>query len=108
MFQDISQKIQQDSIRLKVDDCVIEVPSGYTVAAAMLLQQRRHTRTSSVSGVPRGPFCLMGACFECLVAIDGVSNRQACMTEVAEGMVVSTQRGAGEFQEDGEVLFHEL
>jgi predicted molibdopterin-dependent oxidoreductase YjgC len=34
----------------------------------------------------------MGACFECLVAIDGKSGRQACMVEVAENMEVRRQR----------------
>ena len=53
-------------------------------------------RESPVSGAPRGPFCLMGACFECLVMIDGKPNRQACMAEVAENMEVHRQRRAGD------------
>jgi sarcosine oxidase subunit alpha len=36
----------------------------------------------------------MGVCFECLVTIDGVGSRQACLTRVHEGMEVETQRGA--------------
>jgi NADH dehydrogenase/NADH:ubiquinone oxidoreductase subunit G len=36
----------------------------------------------------------MGICFECLVTIDGVQNRQACMTLVANGMIISSQSGA--------------
>jgi predicted molibdopterin-dependent oxidoreductase YjgC len=46
-----------------------------------------------VTGAPRGPFCLMGVCFECLVEIDGRSNCCACMTQVAPGMRIVTQRG---------------
>jgi len=42
----------------------------------------------------RGPFCLMGSCFDCLVEIDGIPNRQACMVEVTEGMTVRRQAGA--------------
>ena len=45
----------------------------------------RHT---PVSGAPRAPYCMMGACFECLVEIDGVV-RQACMLEVSEGMRIA-------------------
>ncbi len=37
---------------------------------------------------------MMGVCFECLMEIDGVGNRQACLTPVAEGMQVRRQRGA--------------
>ena len=45
------------------------------------------TRVSPVSGTPRGPFCMMGACFECVVSVDGHTER-ACMTEVRDGMCV--------------------
>ncbi len=37
---------------------------------------------------------MMGVCFECLVTIDGVPNRQSCLIEVAEGMRIRSQEGA--------------
>jgi predicted molibdopterin-dependent oxidoreductase YjgC len=39
---------------------------------------------------------MMGVCFECLVEIDGVANRQACMTEVRDGMRIKRQSGAND------------
>ena len=48
---------------------------GDTVAAALLAGNHWQFRTTPVSGAPRGPFCMMGVCFECLVEIDGVANR---------------------------------
>jgi hypothetical protein len=36
---------------------------------------------------------MMGVCFECLVRIDGVDNRQGCLVAAREGMKVETQRG---------------
>ncbi len=45
----------------------------------------RHT---PVSGAPRAPFCMMGACFVCLVEIDGVV-RQACLIEVRDGLEIA-------------------
>jgi sarcosine oxidase subunit alpha len=36
---------------------------------------------------------MMGVCFDCLVAIDGVGSRQACLAQVREGMRIETQRG---------------
>lgn len=69
---------------------------GDTVAAALLAAGERVFRTTPVSGSGRGPFCMMGVCFDCLVEIDGISNRQACMTLVAEGMAVRTQQGKTE------------
>ena len=50
-------------------------------------------RATAVSGAPRPPYCMMGVCFECLVTIDGVGNRQGCLMPVAEGMQIETQKG---------------
>jgi hypothetical protein len=52
------------------------------------------TRTTPVTGAPRGPFCMMGVCFECLVTIDGRGSQQACLVIVAPGMRIDTQHGA--------------
>ena len=62
--------------------------SGGTSPAAS--ERRSHSR-HSVRGEPRGPYCGIGACFDCLVTIDGVGNRRACMEEVAQGMSIETQ-----------------
>ncbi len=72
----------------------IEARDGDSVAAALLAAGITQTRTTAVSGAPRAPYCLMGICFECLVEIDGVQNVQACMVEVAEGMVIRSMQGA--------------
>ena len=69
---------------------------GDTVAAALLAGNHWQFRTTTVSDAPRGPFCMMGVCFECLVEIDGVANRQACMTEVSDGMAIKRQSGAND------------
>jgi predicted molibdopterin-dependent oxidoreductase YjgC len=39
-------------------------------------------------------------CFECLVTIDGVGNRQACLIPVRAGMRVETQQGARDIAEE--------
>ncbi len=66
---------------------------GETVAAALLASGMGVFRETAVSGAARGPWCMMGVCFDCLVEIDGVGNRQACMVEVTPGMVVRRMRG---------------
>ena len=67
---------------------------GESVAAALLAAGRRTLRLTAV-GAPRGVFCGMGVCFDCLVVIDGEPSRRACMTFVTEGMRVETQVGFG-------------
>jgi len=70
---------------------------GDSVAAALLAAGHVVFRDTPVSGAGRGPYCMMGACFDCLVEIDGEPARQACMTEVREGMRVARQRGAADY-----------
>jgi len=70
--------------------------AGDTLAAALLASGHRTFRATPVSGAPRGPLCMMGVCFDCLVEIDGAANRQACMTEVLDGMRVRCQDGAND------------
>ena len=72
--------------------------AGDTVAAALLAAGIDHCRTTPASGAPRAPYCMMGVCFDCLVVIDDVGNRQACLVAVAEGMRVATQKGEREIK----------
>ncbi len=82
-------------VTIEIDGESRRVPKDETVAAAVLADRIGHCRTTPVSGAPRAPYCLMGVCFECLMEIDGIPNRQACMVPVAEGMVIRRQNGAG-------------
>ena len=68
---------------------------GESVAAALLAEGQRVLRSTPVTGEPRGIFCGMGVCFDCLVVIDGEPSRRACITFVTEGMRVETQVGFG-------------
>ena len=74
----------------------VDALEGDTVAAALLAAGIDHCRTTPVSGAPRAPYCMMGVCFDCLVAIDGVGNRQACLVHVRNGMAVEIQHGKRE------------
>lgn len=73
---------------------------GESVATALLAAGVPVFRTSVVSGAPRAPLCLMGVCFECLVEIDGVMNRQSCLVEIREGMDVRRQNRARQLKQD--------
>lgn len=68
----------------------VDAFAGETVAAA-LLAHGVVTLRRTARGDPRGVFCGMGSCFECRVTVDGRGAVRACLTPVAEGMVVSAQ-----------------
>jgi len=84
------------TLAVSVDGQRIEVRAGDTVAAALLAAGFDHCRTTPVSGAPRAPYCMMGVCFECLVTVDGIGNRQGCLIPVTEGMQIETQHGKRE------------
>ncbi len=72
---------------------------GDTVAASLLANGIVACRETPVSGAPRAPYCLMGICFDCLVVIDGVGNRQGCLVPLREGMRIETQHGRRQLEE---------
>jgi predicted molibdopterin-dependent oxidoreductase YjgC len=55
---------------------------GDSVAAALLA-----AGIVATGDKPRGPYCMMGACFACVVSVGGRTER-ACMTEVHDGMSI--------------------
>ncbi len=73
----------------------VAIGDGDSVAAALLAAGIVSFRQTPVLDSPRGPFCLMGACFDCLMEIDGQPDRQACQVDALDGTVVRRQIGAG-------------
>jgi len=88
--------IAGDKVAFTLDGKPLEVRAGDSVAAALLANGIAACRTTPVSGAPRAPYCMMGVCFECLITIDGVGNRQGCMALVQPGMALETQIGKRE------------
>jgi len=83
-------------LRFQFEGEALAARPGDTLAAALLAAGIDRFRDTPVRGTPRAPYCMMGVCFDCLVEIDGVANRQACLVDVAPGMQVRRQRGARE------------
>ena len=81
-------------VRFSYEGREIVAHAGDTVATALLAAGEIGLRATPISGAERAPYCMMGVCFECMVEIDGVGNRQACLTRVAAGMQVRRHRGA--------------
>jgi predicted molibdopterin-dependent oxidoreductase YjgC len=76
------------------DGRAIPAAAADSVAVALLAAGVSTLRSTTVSASRRGPYCMMGACFECLAIVDGRGNVQTCMIPVRDGMVVRTQDGA--------------
>lgn len=92
MFTPIAPFAQ--SISIDCDGAPIPARVGETVAACLLRARVGAFRTTPVSGAPRLPYCMIDHCFDCLVEVDGMGTRQACLCTVRNGMRIRTQSGA--------------
>ena len=77
-------------VQIMVDGDSIQAYEGESLAAALLAAGRRVFRHAEPGGDPRGIFCGMGICYDCLVMVSGQDHVRACITLVQEGMQVST------------------
>lgn len=82
-------------LTIQLDGQPLRCHEGESLAAALLASGRLAMRYTARAGEPRGYFCGMGVCHDCLVTVDGLPNVRACMTPVREGLRVETQRGLG-------------
>ena len=83
-------------VEIFVDGVSVRARTGDTVSAALLASGLDARRATAVSGAPRLPYCMMGVCFDCLVTVDGVGNRQGCLVPVSPGMKIEVQKGKRE------------
>jgi sarcosine oxidase subunit alpha len=75
-------------VTIRVNGVPVSAFAGETVHAALLAAGYRVLRKSKTHRDPRGFFCGMGICYECLVTIDGMPGRRACMHNVEDGMEI--------------------
>jgi predicted molibdopterin-dependent oxidoreductase YjgC len=97
------EKIMADDLRIKngiirgqpfhiqVNGETVTAHPGETIAAVLLAQGWKMFRHTPLSGEPRGPFCGMGLCFDCLVTLNGQTNVRACITFAKPGDKIERQ-----------------
>jgi len=84
------------SITFTLDGRPCSGRAGEPILAALLADGIRVCRTMPRTGEARGGFCLVGRCSDCLMVVDGVPNVRTCLTSLAVGMRIETQRGQGD------------
>ncbi|MBY5775365.1 (2Fe-2S)-binding protein [Rhizobium leguminosarum] len=84
---------EQRALTVYIDGLAVPAEKGESVAAVLLRQDVEWSRITPVKGTRRGPYCLMGVCFDCLAEVDGVGSVQTCLIPVQDGMRVARQRG---------------
>ncbi len=79
---------------------VMEGFDGEPIAAALKAAGILINHYTEKRQEPRGMFCAIGRCTDCIMIVDSKSNVRTCITKLNEGMVVETQYGAGRNKED--------
>lgn len=82
-------------ITLMVDGKAVDAFEGEPIATALLAAGRRVFRRTTKRDEPRGVFCALGRCTDCVMVVDGRPNVRTCVTAARDGMVIETQRGLG-------------
>lgn len=79
--------IADPALEFVFDGHTITARPGQTIGAALTDAGIRSWRTTRVAGRPRGLFCGIGVCFDCLITVDGRPNQRACLVAAEAGMV---------------------
>ncbi|MFD0366583.1 (2Fe-2S)-binding protein [Streptomyces sp. NPDC059071] len=80
---------------LTFDDRELPAQEGQSVAAVLWSAGILAWRTTRNGAAPRGVFCGIGQCYDCLVTVNGLPNQRACMVQARPGDTVTTQEGTG-------------
>jgi predicted molibdopterin-dependent oxidoreductase YjgC len=83
-------------VEIEVDGEPVPAIEGEPVAAALIAAGKSVFRYTQKRGEPRGVFCAIGRCTDCMMVVDGVLNVRTCVTPVRAGMKVETQHGLGQ------------
>ena len=84
----ISSVLRGAKVNIRVNGKVFTAYEGETVHATLLAAGYRVLRKTPKTHQPRGIFCGMGVCYDCLVTINGEPNQRACMTRVEDRMEI--------------------
>jgi aerobic-type carbon monoxide dehydrogenase small subunit (CoxS/CutS family) len=85
--------VPETSFTITFDGAELPVQAGQTIAAALTAGGHDAWRTTRVAGRPRGLFCGIGVCFDCLVTVNGTRSVRACLAAAEPGDIVTIERG---------------
>lgn len=84
---------EQKKVTFYYNGIPMEGIEGEPVAAALMSAGIRVFRTTAKRREPRGIFCAIGRCTDCMMVVDGIPNTRTCVTSLKEGMRVEKQEG---------------
>lgn len=86
-------------VHIFVDEKPYTANEGEMIAAALIANGISTFRYTNHKHKPRGLYCGIGRCTDCVMIVDGVPNVRTCITPVRDGMQIHTQNGLGEWNQ---------
>ena len=77
----------------------LEAYEGEMIATTLLANGIKVFRLTKKNKKPRGIFCGIGRCTDCVMVVNGIPNVRTCVTQVEDGMKIETQIGLGNWEE---------
>ena len=87
-------------VKFTYDGKTLEGYGGEPIASALRVAGVMAHRYTAKKHEPRGVFCAIGRCTDCVMVVDGKPNVRTCITPLAEGMTVETQYGVSNKKEE--------
>lgn len=77
----------------------MQAKKGEMILSALLSEGIIVNRYTTKRHEPRGLFCGIGQCTDCMMVVNGIPNVRTCITPVEDGMTVDVQDGLGEWRD---------
>lgn len=87
------------TVRIYIDGQELQVHEGEMIAAALIANGISIFRYTKHKHSPRGIYCGIGRCTDCVMVVDGIPNVRTCITPVKDGMIIERQQGVGKWGE---------
>lgn len=97
----LGREPERREIIITVDGRKIKAYEGEMIASALTAAGIKTLRFTTKYNEPRGIFCAIGRCTDCVMEVNDRPNVRTCVTPVEENMVVNTQKGPGQWKKGG-------
>lgn len=91
---------EAETVTIYVDGKELKARKGEMILATLLANDIIINRYTRKNHEPRGLFCGIGQCTDCMMTVNGIPNVRTCITPVEDGMQIEVQDGMGTRRND--------
>ena len=94
----LGKMVKGRKVEFEFDGKLMRGYEGEPIATALMGAGIKVFRYTVKGQNPRGVFCAIGRCTDCVMTVDGMPNVRTCVTLLRKGMKVQTQMGLGAWE----------